>query len=190
MTGSFTTLSLYGGFLTNLIAVPGIDNNGRESVIAAVTGSTPATITSTISASLSAGERWFVSIYYNLGTTASGSLTPVNNGYDTISGDGSYAYPLEANGVYEIDRVSSTHANDLILTKAINVNLEMGSNAGALTAEYAAARCLIWKAITDGTFVVFNGSTLSGVGKGSLITPNASPIIKNELGSILTNFGT
>jgi hypothetical protein len=189
MTGSFTTLSLYGGFLTNLIAVPGIDNNGRESVIAAVTGSTPATITSTISASLAAGERWFVSIYYNLGTTASGSLAPVNNGYDTISGNGSYAYPLEANGVYEIDRVSPTHANDLILTKAINVNLEMGSNAGALTTGYAAAGCLIWKAITDGTFVVFNGSTLSGVGKGSLITPNASPIIKNELGTILTRYG-
>jgi len=189
MTGSFTTLSLYGGFLTNLIAIPGIDNNGYESAIAAVTGSTPATITSTISASLSAGERWFVSIYYNLGTTASGSLVPVNNGYDSINGDGSYAYPLEANGVYEIDRVSPIHANDLILTKAINVNLEMGLNAGALTTGYAAAGCLIWKAITDGTFVVFNGSTLSGVGKGSLITPNASPIIKNELGSILTNFG-
>ncbi len=189
MTGSFTTLSLYGGFLTNLIAVPGIDNNGYESAVAAVTGSTPAAITSTISASLSAGERWFVSIYYNLGTTASGSLTPVNDGYATIDGNGNYTYPLEANGVYEIVRVSPTHANDLILSRAINVNLEMGSNASPLTSGYAAAGCLIWKAITDGTFVVFNGSTLSGVGKGSLITPNASPIIKNELGSIITKYG-
>jgi hypothetical protein len=190
MTGTFSSLSLYGGFLTNLIAVPGIDNNGFESVIAAVTGSTPATITNTISASLAAGERWFVSIYYNLGTTASGSLAPVNNGYDAISGDGNYAFPLEANGVYEIDRVSPTHTNDLILSKPVFVNLEMGVNASSLAAGYAAAGCLIWKGITDGTFIIFNGSTLSGVGKGSLITPNASPTIKNELGSILTNFGT
>jgi hypothetical protein len=188
-TGSFTTLSLFGGFLTNLIPEPGIDNNGFESAVAAVTGSTPATITSTISASLSAGERWFVSMYYNLGTTASGSLTPVNNGYDTINGDGSYAYPLEYNGVYEIDRVSATHSNVLILTKAVNVSLEMGANASPLATGYAAAGCLIWKAITDGTFVTFNGTTLSGVGKGNLITPNASPTIKSDLNSIVTTSG-
>ena len=188
-TASFTTLSLFGGFLTNLIAVPGIDNNGFESAIAAVTGSTPAEITSTISASLSAGERWFVSIYYNLGTTASGSLAPVSNTYNTINGDGTYAYPLEYNGVYEIDRTSATHSNVLILTKAVNVNLEMGSNASPLAAGYAAAGCLIWKGITDGTFVTFNGTTLSGVGKGNLIMPNASPTIKSDLNSIVTNSG-
>lgn len=188
-TGSFTTLSLFGGFLTNLIPEPGIDNNGFESAVAAVTGSTPATITSTISASISAGEKWFVSMYYNLGTTASGSLSPVNNGYNAINGDGSYAYPLEYNGVYQIRGVSPTHSNVLILTRAVNVSLEMGANASPLATGYAAAGCLIWKAITDGTFVTFNGTTLSGVGKGNLIMPNSSPTIKSDLNSIVTNSG-
>ena len=49
---------------------------------------------------------------------------------------------------------------------------------------------LIWKAITDGTFVLFNGATLSGVGKGNLITPTASPTIKNNLTYITQTYGT
>lgn len=188
-TGSFSTLSLFGGFLTNLIAIPVIGSSGYETLEAAVTGSTVTDAVNNISSSLSAGERWFVSIYYNLGPTASGSLTPVNNSYNAISGDGSYNYPLEYNGVYEIDSVSSTHANVLILTNPINVSLEMGSQASVLASGTAPAGCLIWKAITDGTFVTFNGTTLSGVGKGNLITPNASPIIKSNLNSIITNSG-
>ena len=49
---------------------------------------------------------------------------------------------------------------------------------------------LIWKAIVDGTFVLFNGSTLSGVGKGNLILPTASPTIKNNLTYITQTYGT
>ena len=49
---------------------------------------------------------------------------------------------------------------------------------------------LIWKAITDGTFVLFNGATLSGVGKGNLITDTASPTIKSNLTYITQTYGT
>jgi hypothetical protein len=188
-TGSFSTLSLFGGFLSDLIAIPVIGTNGYETLEAAVTGSTVANVINNISSSLSAGERWFVTIYYNLGLTASGSLTPVNNSYSNINGDGSYAYPLEYNGVYEIDRVSSTQVNVLILTNPVNVSLEMGSQAASLASGTAPAGCLIWKAVTDGTFVTFNGTTFSGVGKGNLITTNASPTIKGDLNPIIVRYG-
>jgi hypothetical protein len=38
--------------------------------------------------------------------------------------------------------------------------------------------------------VLFNGTTLSGVGKGNLITPTASPTIKNNLTYITQTYGT
>jgi hypothetical protein len=134
----------------------------------------------TISASLSEGDRWFMSYYYNMVSPVAGTLLPVNVGYSSSLPDGSYTHPLTRNGVYEITSSGVVSSNSFEVTPPPRQGKTVGDNAGIL----------IWKAITDNTFVLFNGATLSGVGKGNIIMPNASPTIKNNLTFITENYGT
>jgi len=134
----------------------------------------------TISSSLGEGERWFMSYYSNMRSPVSGNLSPVNLGYSSSLSDGSYVSPLTVNGVYEITSSGIASSNSFGINPLPRQGLTVGDTAGIL----------IWKAITDNTFILFNGATLSGVGKGNIITQNASPTIENNLQSITTTFGT
>jgi hypothetical protein len=133
-----------------------------------------------ISSSLSGGDRWFMSYYYNMTAPVTGTLLPVNVGYSSSLSDGSYTHPLTRNGVYEITSAGVVSSNSFTINPLPRQGKTVGDNAGIL----------IWKAITDNTFILFNGATLSGVGKGNIIMPNASPTIKNNLTFITENFGT
>jgi hypothetical protein len=132
-----------------------------------------------ISSSLGEGDRWFMSYYSNMTSPVTGTLLPVNLGYSSSLSDGSYVSPLTVKGVYEITSSGIASSNSFGINPLPRRGLVAGDTAGIL----------IWKAITDNTFVLFNGATLSGVGKGNIITQNASPIIKNNLQYITTTFG-
>jgi hypothetical protein len=134
----------------------------------------------TISSSLNEGERWFMSYYFNMTSPVTGTLLPVNVGYSSSLSDGSYVNPLTFNGVYEIISAGVVSSNSIAINPLPKQGKTVGDTAGIL----------IWKAITDNTFILFNGATLSGVGQGNIITQNASPVIKNNLQYITTTFGT
>ena len=139
-------------------------------------------ITNNISSSLADGGKWFITLYRNLPTPVIGNLVPVNTGYSASlppeSGSG-FVDPITINGVYEI--TGSNPSTGVIQIKpSPKTGLTVGQTGGML----------IWKAVTDGTFVLFNGATLSGVGKGNLITPTASPTIKDNLTYITQTYGT
>jgi hypothetical protein len=151
-----------------------------------ISGSTisKTTMSVEISNSLASGDRWFVTLYQDLPSPIQGTLEPFNSGslnnYSIIT-RGSYNNPVLYNGVFE---VSSSIVSSGILTFYDNLpasSAAFGNNKNGM---------LIWKAITDGTFVLFNGATLSGVGKGNLILPTASPTIKNNLTYITQEYGT
>jgi len=151
-----------------------------------ISGSTisKTTMSIEISNSLASGDRWFVTLYQDLPSPIQGTLEPLNSGslnnYSIITA-GAYNNPVLYNGVYE---VSSSITSSGVLTFYDNLPTNSGSFGNGQNG------MLIWKAIVDGTFVLFNGTTLSGVGKGNLITPTASPTIKNNLTYITQTYGT
>ena len=140
-----------------------------------------------ISNSLASGDKWFVTLYNDLPITVQGTLSPFNSGstadYSIITENG-YNDPIAYNGVFEILSVTASLAS----TCTWRVDKLFPSPAFNIGNGYYGM--LVWKAITDGTFVLFNGATLSGVGKGNLITPTASPVIKNDLTYITQEYGT
>ena len=152
-----------------------------------VTGSTTTgvSMSTEVSNSLAGGDRWFVTLYQDLPNPIQGVLLPLNSGslnnYSIIT-TGSYNNPVLYNGVFEISRSVPTGTPTLYLYDELPTNTGFFGNGG-----YGV---LIWKAINDGTFVLFNGATLSGVGKGNLITTTASPTIKNNLTYITQTYGT
>ena len=152
-----------------------------------ITGSTTTgvSMSTEVSNSLASGDRWFVTLYQDLPNPVQGVLLPLNSGslnnYSIIT-RGSYNNPVLYNGVFEISRSVPTGTPTLFLYQDLPTNSGTFGNGG-----YG---MLIWKAIVDGTFVLFNGSTLSGVGKGNLILPTASPTIKNNLTYITQTYGT
>ena len=133
-------------------------------------------VISTISTSLAKGERWFVTIYRNLDQVASGKLLPLNDeGYDGLGG----------HGVYEI---LSAAGSILTLDKIVSIN-------GVIFGTYPTAPglkqcgCLIWKAVQNNQFILFEDNTLSGVGKGALITSTPSDTIETEFDYITKTYG-
>jgi len=138
-----------------------------------------------ISSSLNQGDRWFVSLYRALPSTVQGTLEPINSGsygnYTLKNSEGGYLYPLTKNGVYEI---TSTGAITLNVTPTIPVNI--GSTFGGTNINNLGL--LIWKA-QPGPFILFNDATLSGVGKGGLVTSNPNPVIQQNFTYITQNFG-
>jgi len=139
-----------------------------------------------ISSSLASGDKWYVTLYETLPNPVQGNLEPFNSGssnnYSIIT-RGSYNNPVLYNGVFEI---SKSELTSFVPTLYFYENLPSSSGVFG----DGKKGMLIWKAITDGTFVLFNGATLSGVGKGNLITPTASPTIKNNLTYITQTYGT
>jgi len=134
---------------------------------------------SEISQSLNNGDRWFVSLYRNFPSTVQGTLTPWNSGSNqnyTKQDENGYLYPIAVNGVYEVISASSVTIN---IDPSIKFPAQAtigGTNAGNLG-------MLLWKAI-PGEFMLFNNATLSGVGKGGLITSTPSLVIQKDFNYI------
>ena len=151
-----------------------------------ITGSTLAAVTMSIdiSSSLAAGDRWFVTLYQDLPNPVQGNLFPLNSGslsdYSQVTNDG-YVSPLLYNGVFEVSKSVATGTPTLWLYNTLPVSSGFFGNGGF--------GMLIWKSI-EGSYMLFNNATLSGVGKGGLVTSTSSPVIQHEFTYITQNFGT
>jgi len=175
------------GATANILRIDDGSSNGFASLVTTnssgyeIPDSTTKTYTqiiSTISTSLSEGDRWFVTFYSNLTQVASGTLLPVNN---------SYTSGLESHGVFEI---LSAAGSNLTLDKEVSFSgtaLALGVYPTAPGLTYGG--CLIWKAVQNNQFILFEDNVLSGVGKGALITSTPSDIIEAEFDYITKTYG-
>ena len=142
-----------------------------------------------IDTSLAQGDRWFVSLYRSLPSTIQGALIPVNSGsngnYTLKDSEGGYIAPLAKNGVYEI--ISTNSTTTINLDPNIEIPVNIGTTIGGSSTNNLGV--LIWKA-QKGAFLLFNDATLSGVGKGGLITSTPSPVIEKDFTYITQEYGT
>ena len=140
----------------------------------------------TISSSLAEGGEWYVSMYYNLGDVASGALQPITGSSE-----------FSQQGVYEITSITRGSGASTILTASLDAstNLNFSSSvfgAGDIfsptgTKEYAGL--LIWQNI-PGDYMRVKNATLSGLGKGGLVTSTPTPVIEKEFTYITQEYGT
>ena len=136
-----------------------------------------------ISSSLNDGHRWYITIYNQLPDIVQGTLEPFNSGatnnYYITDTNGDYPNPLAKNGVYEITKYVTS--NEFTITPPLP---EVGWTAGN-----GDKGCLIWRS-SGVTSIEFDNATLSGVGKGNLITPTPSETIIENLTYITKTYGT
>jgi len=91
--------------------------------------------------------------------------------------------PLTKNGVYEIISVDSTNSY-----LYLNPYLPQGPSIGSIGGSASNLGMLIWKAV-KGSYILFNDATLSGLGKGGLLTSTPSTTTENSFTYITQNFG-
>jgi hypothetical protein len=137
-----------------------------------------------VSSSLNAGERWFVSLFTNLGSTVQGTLLPWNSGSNanySIQNEDGYIYPITSKGVFEVISADSVTIN-------IDPTFKFPSQKTIGGTAFDGIGMLLWKAI-PGAFMLFNDATLSGLGKGGLITSTPSPVIQKDFTYITREYG-
>ena len=133
---------------------------------------------------INAGEDWYVTIYENLPDTVQGQIQPFNSGshanYTTPDSNGNYPYPLAKNGVYEITGVTALGLLEISPTFPQTSSWNIGNNdKGAL----------FWKS-TKGKDITFEDATLSGVGKGAIVSEISSKTIKENITYITKTYGS
>jgi hypothetical protein len=138
----------------------------------------------TISSSLALGEDWYVSMYVNLGIIASGTLQPITGSSE-----------LSQQGVYKI--LSIDYPGGLNpLTASLDANVDTTFSASVFgfnsltpsgTLQYAGL--LIWKSI-PGNYMRVKDATLSGLGKGGLVTSTPTLVIEQDFTYITQEYGT
>jgi hypothetical protein len=139
----------------------------------------------TISSSLAEGGEWYVSMYYNLGDVASGALQPITGSSE-----------FSQQGVYEITSIAKGSGASTILTASLDASINTNFSSSVFgagdilspTGNKQYAGLLIWQNI-PGNYMRVKNATLSGVGKGGLITSTPSPIIEQDFNYITQNFG-
>lgn len=149
-----------------------------------------------ISASISEGNRWFITLYKNLPSPITGTIKPYNYKRDTINPvNGGYDYPLQNKGVYEILR--TTGSVSIILSGSVPNDsngdpLEFGTGTYGIPS-LPQKGMLIWKAVSpvsrQNTFAIIDGSTLSGIGKGGLLTSFVKEEIIDNWNYITQKYG-
>jgi hypothetical protein len=143
----------------------------------------------TISSSLAEGDEWYVSMYYNLGTVASGALQPIT-GSSRLSQQGVYQ-------ITSIDKIAGASVFTASLDSPINTFFSSSIfGAGgilfpnpATTGSAEFAGLLIWKTV-PGNYMRVNNATLSGVGKGGLVTSTPTLVIEQDFTYITQTYGT
>ena len=203
--GGFGFLQLSGSSNTPISRVIK-DSNGNYASGEPIRA-TFSTIGDEIVKSLNNNEKWFITVYNEFefigdsGTYANalttGSLSPMNNGYNTLDENGNYLNPLAYKGVYEIigTRTDFTPNPDLqqfILSTPI-YKPDGITLAGA--SEYQVGDgglgILIWKAESSNKseYVLLQDS-LNGTGKGCFVNKFTTQIIKDNLLNITKEFGS
>lgn len=150
---------------------------------------TPSAVTSSftefipiISASLSNGDRWFASLYYDLGEVAQGKLSPINDGY-TVG--------TEAYGAYEIDTAVIPASNGVInLKNPVQISGQLGFGSSPALSGGIPAGLLLWKAVVSDEHMLFGNATLSGVGKGAMLGNNPTTVIEEEFEYLTKTYGS
>jgi len=146
----------------------------------------------TISSSLALGEDWYVSMYVNLGIIASGTLQPITGSSE-----------LSQQGVYKINSVDYT-SGGTVFTASLDSNVNTSFSSSIFGLDLSAfpafsafgtnatkrfAGLLIWKSI-PGSYMRVNNATLSGLGKGGLVTSTPTPVIEQDFTYITQTYGT
>ena len=134
-----------------------------------------------ISSSIASGERWFVSLYYDLGEVAQGDLAPINDGY-TVG--------TEAYGAYEIDSATVSTNGALNLKSPILRSSQIGFGSSTAAQSGIGGGMLIWRAVQGDEHMIFSDATLSGVGKGAMIGNNPTDLIETEFTALTKTYGS
>jgi len=139
----------------------------------------------TISSSLAEGGEWYVSMYLNLGNVASGTLQPITG-----------SSKLSQKGVYEITSINTGSGGSAILTASLNSSVNtsksasvFGNNSFTPSGTVQFAGLLIWQSVL-GNYMRIENATLSGLGKGGLVTSTPTPVIETEFTYITQEYGT
>ena len=170
--------------LQNQVYNVGKNSSGYYATGSGATPNTSASIA--ISNSLANEDRWFITLYETLPNPVQGALIPIASGSVvdyTIQVSGAYMDPLTKNGVYEIISVDSTNSY-----LYLNPYLPQGPSIGSIGGSASNLGMLIWKAV-KGSYILFNDATLSGLGKGGLLTSTPSTTTENSFTYITQNFG-
>ena len=169
---------------------------------------TLSTIGDEIVKSLNNNEKWFITVYNEFefigdsGTYANalttGSLSPMNNGYNTLDENGNYLNPLAYKGVYEIVGTRTDFAGagqdlqQFILSTPIYKPDEITlASANEYQVGNGALGILMWKAQSSNKseYVLLQDS-LNGTGKGCFVNKFTTQIIKDNLLNITKEFGS
>ena len=143
----------------------------------------------TISSSLAEGGEWYVSMYYNLGDVALGALQPITGSSE-----------FSQQGIYKINSIVIGSGVSTTITASLDasINTEFSSSvfgAGAWlfpsqtpTGMVQYAGLLLWQSI-PGDYMRVKNATLSGLGKGGLVTSTPTPLITQEFTYITQTYG-
>jgi hypothetical protein len=146
----------------------------------------------TISSSLAQGEDWYISMYANLGTVASGALQPIT-GSSTLSQQGVYKINsvnyTPGGGVFTASLDANVNANFSSSIFGLDLSSFPAFSAFGTNATKRSAGLLMWKS-APGSYLRVNNATLSGLGKGGLVTSTPTPLITQEFTYITQTYGT
>lgn len=147
---------------------------------------TAAGLRNTVSEGIAAGEEWYVTFYTDMPDELQGTLRVYNAGYDTKSSTGAYDYPLRAKGVFKIIAAGTSESEAKLRLENTATLLPTSGNIGGASGNRG---MIVWKAVVNNEFIIFNDATMSGVGKGAFITNTPSDVVAADFNSITEKFG-
>jgi len=175
---------------------PFIDSDGFYSTASSpfITYTSDDTSDNVIKNGLDLGENWYITIFNDLPSPVQGNLDIFNSGSDYsyigLDNNGNYSDPLANHGVYKITGVETPVYGNVNYSMSISPPLP-DTGSGATRWEFGNAGgkgYLIWKAISNPS-IVFDNVTLSGVGKGNVITETPTSTVKDNLTYISKKYG-
>tara|TARA_R110000744_G_scaffold366880_1_gene476151 strand:+ start:1 stop:897 length:897 start_codon:yes stop_codon:yes gene_type:complete len=175
---------------------PFIDSDGFYSTASSpfITYTSDNTSDKIIKNGLDLGENWYITIFNDLPSPVQGNLDVFNSGSDYsyvgLDNNGNYSDPLANHGVYKITGVETPVYGNVNYSMSISPPLP-DTGSGATRWEFGNAGgkgYLIWKAIPNPS-IVFDNITLSGVGKGNVITETPTLTVRNNLTYISKKYG-
>ena len=174
---------------------PFIDSDGFYSTASSpfITYTSDNTSDKIIKNGLDLGENWYITIFNDLPSPVQGNLDVFNSGsdysYTGLDNNGNYSNPLANHGVYKITGVETPVYGNVNYSMSISPPLpDTGSGATKWEFGGGGKGYLIWKAIPNPS-IVFDNITLSGVGKGNVITETPTLTVRNNLTYISKKYG-